>query len=127
MKKKTIFDKPNTEVVTAFQLILEDVYSIINDEEFPQMLIMGVDENAPKAELGKAYVRQKGGEKIYKWLKVFLAKKPQHIYNILDVLFCVEKGTYSKKSFKQTLKDLITFRSEFIAFINFSRAVGLLK
>lgn len=130
MKKKikTIFDGTNEQVLNAFQVILNDVKEIITDEEYPSLVIQAVDENAPKAELGKAYVREKGGEKMYNWLKVFLAKKPQNIFNILDTLFCAEKGTYKNKSFKETLQDLNSIDGkDFVSLINFIRAVGLLK
>jgi hypothetical protein len=105
-KIKTIFDGTNAEVVEAFESMLEDVKAIMSDEEYPSFFIAGVDENAPKAELGKAYVREKAGQKMGQFLQVFLRKKPDNIFNILDVLFCVEKGTYRNKSFKQTMDDL---------------------
>lgn len=127
MKKiKTIFDGTNEEVLNAFNEILQDVREIITDEEYPNILITGVDENAPKAELGKAYVKQKAGEKMYTLISVFLRKKPDNMFNILDVIFCAEKGTYKNKSFKQTMKDLRTIGKKDLAdLLGFLRAVNL--
>lgn len=127
-KIKTIFDGTNAEVLNAFQIMLEDIKAIITDDDYPSLVIQSVNESAPKAELGKAYVREKGGEKLYNWLKVFLSKKPQNIFNILDTLFCVPRGTYEGKSFKATMQDLSSIdKKDFAELINFMRAVGLLK
>ena len=123
-KKKTIFDGTNAEVLEAFNYILQDVREIITDDEYPNILIMGVDENAPKAELGKAYVEQKVGQKMYSWFQVFLKKKPENVYNILDTIFCAEKGTYKNKPFKETIKDLKAIDLKDLgAMLNFIRAV----
>lgn len=105
-KIKTIFDGTNEEVVFALESMIEDVKAIMTDEDYPSFFVGGVDENAPKSDLGKAYVREKAGQKMGQFIQVFLKKKPDNIFNILDVLFCVEKGTYRKKSFKQTMDDL---------------------
>lgn len=105
-KIKTIFDESNEKVLIAFQSILTDVEAIMTEADYPSFFIGGVDENAPKAELGKAYVREKVGQKMSQFMRVFLSKKPDNIFNILDTIFCVEKGTYRKKSFKQTMDDL---------------------
>lgn len=125
---KTIFDGTNEEVLNAFNSMLQDVREIITDEEYPSLLIGGVDKNATKAELGQIYVREKAGQKMYDWLRVFLTKKPNNVFNILDTIFCAEKGTYRKKTFKETVQDLNVLRKEDLSdMINFFRATGLLK
>ncbi len=127
-KVKTIFDGTNEQVLSAFNEILQDVREIITDDEYPSILIMGVDENAPRAELGKAYVQQKVGERMYQLIGTFLRKKPDNMFNILDVIFCAEKGTYRKKSFKETMKDLTYLTKQDLAdLLGFLRAVGLSK
>lgn len=103
---KTIFDCTNEQVIKAFESIMSDIEAIMQDEDYPNFFINGVDENAPKAELGKAYVREKVGQKMSQFIRVFLKKKPDNIFNILDTIFCVEKGTYRQKSFKETIQDL---------------------
>lgn len=127
-KIKTIFDGTNAEVMNAFEEMLQDVREIITDEEYPSLFVGGVDPNAPKAELGKAYVEQKVGQRMYDWFQVFLRKKPENIYNILDTIFCAKKGTYKNKPFKQTIKDLKSIDLKDLAeMLNFMRAVLLSK
>lgn len=127
-KLKTIFDCSNEEVLKAFESMLLDVRAIITDEEYPDMLISGVDPNATRKELGEIYVKQKAGDKMYNWLRVFLSKKPDNVFNILDTIFCAKKGTYRKKSFKSTMKDLESIKkNDLREMINFIQATGLLK
>lgn len=127
-KIKTIFDYSNEEVLKAFEEILLDVRAIITDDEYPDMIISGVDPNATRKELGEIYVKHKAGDKIYNWLRVFLSKKPDNVFNILDTIFRVEKGTYRKKSFKRTIKDLQSIKQNHLReMISFMQATGLLK
>jgi len=131
-KKKvtTIFDKTNAEVMEALKSMLNDIRAIITDEEYPNIFIAPdkLNENASKVELGQAYISEKVGERMYELLRVFLTKKPQNVFNILDILFCAEKGTYANKTFKETMDDLTYIGKEDLKYIiNFMRATDLLK
>ena len=105
---RTLFDGTNDEVLLGFSRILTDIKEILTDEEYPDVLIAPekVNENATKKELGELYLREKVGERIYALLKVFMVKKPNNIYHILDTLFCASEGTYRNRKFKDTLRDL---------------------
>ena len=105
---RTLFDGTNDEVLLGFSRILNDIKEILTDEEYPDVLIAPekVNENATKKELGELYLREKVGERIYALLKVFMVKKPNNIYHILDTLFCASEGTYRNRKFKDTLRDL---------------------
>ena len=131
-KKKviTIFDKTNAEVMEALKSMLNDVREIITDDEYPNIFIAPekLNENASKVELGQAYISEQVGQRMYELLRVFLTKKPQNVFNILDILFCVEKGTYANKTFKETMEDLTYIGKEDLKYIiNFMRATDLLK
>ena len=105
--QKTIFDGTNEEVMIAFGKIAEDIKEILTDDEFPNMLINpeSVNQNATKKELGELFIREKVGQRFYSLIKTLVIKKPQNIYNILDTIFCVPRGTYKNRAFKDTLED----------------------
>lgn len=129
-KIRTIFDGTNEEVLSAFNEMLNDFREIITDDEYPNIFIAPdkLNENATKKELGELYIKEKAGQKIYEVLRVFLQKKPNNVYNILDILFCAEKGTYRNKSFKETIQDLTVIGKDDLKYmLNFFRAAGLLK
>ena len=129
-KIRTIFDGTNEEVLSAFNEMLNDFREIITDDEYPNIFIAPdkLNENATKKELGELYIKEKAGQKIYGVLRVFLQKKPNNVYNILDTLFCAEKGTYRNKSFKETMQDLTVIGKDDLKYmLNFIRAAGLLK
>lgn len=119
--ERTIFDGTNAEVMEAFGKITQDVRAILEDEEFPSVLIApNVDENADKAELGKVFLAEKVGSKLYKILQVFTMKHPENVYSILDTLFCAESGTYKNRKFADTLKDFkLIKKDDLLAFIRF--------
>lgn len=102
---KTIFNGTNEEVLNAFGSIAEDVKIIVEDEEFPSLLINQVDEKADKAELGKLFVTERVGNKFYQLLKILSFKHPDNVYNILDTIFCAKKGTYKNRKFSDTIRD----------------------
>lgn len=105
---RTLFDGTNDEVLLGFSKIVGDIKEILTDEEYPNVLIAPekVNENATKKELGELYINEKVGERLYSLLKVFIVKKPNNIYHILDTLFCASDGTYRNRKFKDTLRDL---------------------
>lgn len=112
--EKTIFDGTNEEVIIAFGKIAEDIKEIMTDDEFPNMLINpeSVNQNATKKELGELYIREKVGQRFYSLIKTLVIKKPENIYNILDTIFCVPRGTYKNRAFKDTLEDFKLLTSD---------------
>lgn len=127
---KTLFDGTNEEVLQGFGRIVEDVKEILNDDEFPTVFIAPekVNENASKKELGELYIKEKVGEKFYSLLKVFIIKKPDNIYHILDTLFCAKSGTYRARNFKDTIRDLKLLTNENLKdFMSFFTAASSLK
>ena len=112
--EKTIFDGTNEEVMLAFGKIAEDIKEILTDDEFPNMLISpdSVNPNATKKELGELYIREKVGQRFYSLIKTLVVKKPDNIYNILDTLFCVPRGTYKNRAFKDTIQDFKLLTNE---------------
>ena len=128
--EKTLFDGTNEEVLQGFGKIIGDIKEILNDKEFPTTFIAPekVNENASKKELGEIYIKEKVGEKFYNLLRVFIVKKPDNIYHILDTLFCSKSGTYKNRTFKDTLKDLkLLSKDNLKDFLSFFTAASSLK
>lgn len=127
---RTLFDGTNEEVMQGFGKIVVDIKAILSDEEFPTTLIAPekVNNNASRKELGELYIREKVGEKFYALLKVFIIKRPENIYRILDTLFCADAGTYKLRSFKDTLRDLKLLTTDNLKdFMNFFTVASSLK
>ena len=128
--EKTLFDGSNEEVLQGFGKVIADIKEILNDEEFPSVFIAPekLNENASKKELGELYIREKVGEKFYSLLKVFIVKRPENIYHILDTLFCAKSGTYKARNFKDTIRDLKLLTTENLKdFMSFFTVASSLK
>lgn len=127
---KTLFDCTNEEVLLGLGKIVEDIKEILTDEEYPNILIAPekVREDASKKELADLYIKEKVGQKFYSLLKVFVIKKPENIYHILDVLFCAPSGTYKARAFKDTLRDIkLLSREDLKEILDFFQSASSLK